>query len=233
MPHIPLIEDLTKEPIPAGSNILVEYDPTSQWYNACTTITVNWIRTGGRVGYAACAQSPDSVRGQLKRLELDSDTLEKEETLIFSDWYTGTLGQKSKEEYHHDALKISELSIKFSQSFMKGPVEPDFLIISEDESTLARFNEEKAWVEFELTRKLPAMRLRKIVFLMGVMTGIHSEWAYRRLEGGCDGVIDFKFDELGGKGRDLIRIRMMRNVHFDREWHQLKVGEKFEVTLEK
>jgi len=31
----------------------------------------------------------------------------------------------------------------------------------------------------------------------------------------------------------LMRIRNMRNAHFDREWHELKIGENFEVTLEK
>ena len=35
---------------------------------------------------------------------------------------------------------------------MRGPSEPDKLAISDDESTLARFNDEKAWVELELTR---------------------------------------------------------------------------------
>jgi hypothetical protein len=30
-----------------------------------------------------------------------------------------------------------------------------------------------------------------------------------------------------------MRIRSMRNVGFDSEWHQLKVGDKFEISLEK
>jgi len=45
------------------------------------------------------------------------------------------------------------------------------------------------------------------------------------LEATVDGIIDFT--------RDLIRIRSMRNVGYDREWHELKIGENFEVTLAK
>ena len=43
----------------------------------------------------------------------------------------------------------------------------------------------------------------------------------------------FKLDETTDPPRNLIRIRSMRNVGFDGRWHQLKVKEKFEVTLEK
>ena len=42
-----------------------------------------------------------------------------------------------------------------------------------------------------------------------------------------------KVEEEGQSTRDLIRIRSMRNVHFDREWHELKIGHNFEITLEK
>ena len=38
MPHIPLIEDLTMGPVPAGSNISVEFAGASQWYGASVSI---------------------------------------------------------------------------------------------------------------------------------------------------------------------------------------------------
>jgi KaiC/GvpD/RAD55 family RecA-like ATPase len=52
------------------------------------------------------------------------------------------------------------------------------------------------------------------------------------MEAAVDGIIDFKLEEEGKRTRDLMRIRSMRNVHFDREWHELKIGDNFEVTLD-
>ena len=65
------------------------------------------------------------------------------------------------------------------------------------------------------------------------MKGMHSGWVYNRLEAAADGVLDIKVEEEGRAIRDIIRIRSMRNVHFDREWHELTMRENFEVTLEK
>ena len=100
-----MIEDLTKEPVPPGSNILVEFDPASQWYNASFTIAGGWIRSGGVASYNAQAQPPESARLQFKRLGLDTETLETEEKLRILDWYTTQLGQKSKEKYANTSLK--------------------------------------------------------------------------------------------------------------------------------
>ena len=69
--------------------------------------------------------------------------------------------------------------------------------------------------------------------IAGVMIGIHSEWVYRRWEGASDGIIDFKLEERDGRTRNIMRIRNMRNVGFDSQWHPLKVGGNFEVTIEK
>jgi hypothetical protein len=130
----------------------VEYDPASQWYNASITIIAGWLKAGGRVGYDALAQPPDDVRARLRRLGLELDHLEREKKIFFNDWYTLMLGQKSKENDAPETLKVPELSIRISQGWMRGPSEPDKLAISDDESRLARFNDEKAWVELELTR---------------------------------------------------------------------------------
>jgi KaiC/GvpD/RAD55 family RecA-like ATPase len=61
--------------------------------------------------------------------------------------------------------------------------------------------------------------------------GVYSD--YRSMEAAVDVFIDFKLEEEGKSTSDLIRIRNMRNVHFDREWYELKTGDNFEVTLGK
>lgn len=226
--------------MPAGSALLVEFDAASQWYNASITIAAGWLKTGGRVSYNVESQPPDNIRRQLKRLGLDTDKLEKEEEgiertekLRIWDWYAIQLGQKSKEKLAADSLKAADMSIQYSKVEMRRPPAPDRLVINDNASAIARFNDEKSWVELSLTRGgLAYARLRQITVIHSIMRGVHSEWAYKTLEGAAEGVIDFKLDETADPPRNLMRIRSMRNIGFDGRWRTLKVAENFEITLE-
>ena len=233
MPRIPLIEDLTKGPIPAGSNILVEFDPASQWYNASVTIIAGWLKTGGRARYTLSTQPPDDFRSQLDRYVQNVSELESKDILQIWDLYSVTLGQKSKEKYTIDSLKVADMSIQYATQMMRQPIAPDILLIGDDETVAARFNDEKNWVEFTLTRDFPNVKLRKLSGISGLLRGVLSDWAQKRLEGAADGIIDFKVEESGNVTRDLIRIRSMRGVGFDREWHELKISENLEVSLQR
>ena len=237
MPHIQLIEQLTAEPIPPGSNILIEFDAASHWFEASTTITIGWLNDGGEIGYTLATQPPDSLRSQLERRGLDVQGFEANGKLEIWDWYSATLGQKSKEKFEQPSLKIADLSIDFSHSLKdyasEGTV-PEYLRILDNCSVLARFNDnENNWVEFLLTRIIPRAPYLQSTLIIGIMRGIHSDRVYRILEGAVEGVIDFKLDESGEETRNIIRIRRMRNVGFDSRWHKLKIGKNCEVTLEK
>lgn len=237
MPRIPLIEELTNGPLPLGSNLLVEFDPMSQWYNSCVTIAAGWVKDGGTVGYNGFIQPPNNIRMQLSRAGLNVDNLEKNDRLRVYDWYTPTLGRKSKEKYGIDSLKVADQSIEFrlSEDDLNNPDEPEWpesLRIADNFSTLARFNDEKSWIEFMLTRVYPIAQVKKSTLIFGIMKGVHSEWAYKQLEGSADGIMEFRLEGFE-RAKDLLQIRTMRNVHFNRELHELKVGENFEVTVEK
>lgn len=233
MPRIQLIEDLTKEPIPPGCSILVEFDPASQWYNASLTIAAGWLRTGGSVSYIAQSQSPDDVRSQLRRLGLTVEELEQNDRLWITDFYTASLGQKSKEKFAVESLKVADLSIWIAREAMVESAAPEFLVIADNSSVLDRFNDEKNWVELYLTRPIPMAKSRQITQLIGFMGGIHSNWAYKQLEAGVDGIVDFKVEEAGEETRDLMRIRSLRKVGFDRRWHELTMSENSKVMLHK
>jgi KaiC/GvpD/RAD55 family RecA-like ATPase len=215
----------------------VEYGAASQWYNASLTMVAEWIKSGGTVSYNAMAQSPSSIRSKLLRLGLDVEQLEKLdwEGLRIMDGHAAAHGKKSAERLTIDSLKVADLSISTSQEMKRedyGPA-PSHLVVTDDESTLSRFNDEKALVEYELTRDFPYMVQYQLINLVGVIDGIHSDYLYRRLEAEVDGVIDFKVEESGGEVVNFIRIRIMRNVGFDSRWHRLKIAENFQVTLEK
>ncbi len=66
----------------------------------------------------------------------------------------GVVGQKSKEKFAVDSLKVAELSIWMGQEVTHEPPAPEFLIIDENTSTLDRFNEEKNWIELMLSQSL-------------------------------------------------------------------------------
>jgi KaiC/GvpD/RAD55 family RecA-like ATPase len=239
VPRIPLIEDLTSQPLAVGSQLLVEYDPSSQWYNASITIAGGWLKTGGNVRYCTFTRPPDDVRSKFTRIGLDTSALERSEDLVIYDLYSATLGKRSTEKRAVDSLKAADWSVRFLQEEMPALTPSDLqssskhLTIVDDNSTFARFNEEKAWVELELTRIIPSTKLRKMTYISSLMTDVHSRWVYKRLESAMDGVIDFRLNESDATTRDMIRIRMMSDTHFDRAWHELKLADNFEVTLEK
>lgn len=233
LPRIPIIEELTREPIPPGSNILVEFGPASQWFNASLTIAAGWVNDGGRVSYIAHSQSPDDIRSQLRRLGLDVEALEQKDRLWITDLYTISIGQKSKEKFTPQSLKVSDMSIWIAREAMVESPAPEFLVIADNGSILDRFNDERNWVELYLTRPIPMAKPRKVTQLMGFMSGIHSNWAYKQLEAAVDGIVDFKVEEAHEPARDLVRMRSMRKAGFDRKWHELSVGENCEISLMK
>ena len=233
MPRLELIENLTRGSISPGTNILVEFDPASQWYNATLTIAAGWLKTGGSVSYIAHSQSPNDIRFQLRRLGVPVEDMEQKDRLWITDLYTLSLGQKSKEKFAPESLKVADLSIWIAREAMVESPAPEFLVIADNSSILDRFNDEKNWVELYLTRPIPMAKSRQMTQLIAFMAGIHSNWAYRQLEAAVDGIVDFKVEEVGEDTRDLMRIRTMRNVQFDRRWHELTTSENSKVLLRK
>ncbi len=213
--------------------LLVEFDPASNWYAAALTIAAAWIRTGGRVFYPIIARPPDRIRTQLAKLGMNVQELEKSDVLQIWDAYSATLGQKSREKHAFDSLKVADLSIFVSKELMgKGPT-PNLLRLIENASALARFNEEKSWTEWMLTRAFPVIAQENSIGIRGIIKGIHSDWVYRQLEGAANGIIEVKVDEAAEEPLSLMRIKNMQNVRFDGKWHKLRLLENFEVTLEK
>jgi KaiC/GvpD/RAD55 family RecA-like ATPase len=233
LPSIPLIEALTGGPVPPGSNILVEFNTASQWLNASVTVAAAWLRTGGSVSYVAFSRPPADVRSQLRKLGLDIEELEQTDRLWITDVHSASIGQKSKERFSVESLKVADLSIWMAREAMVDSPAPHFITVIDNISVLDRFNAERNWVEFFLTRPLPMSKVREITTLNGIIEGIHSDWAYKQLEAAVDGIIDFRLDESREETRSIMRVRIMHNASYDRRWHELKIKENFEITLEK
>ena len=214
--------------------LLVEFtgSSSSYWYNAASTIAAGWLKQGGKVSYSATIQWPNDVRSALTRLGVNCEESEKEDKLRIWDFYTVSLGKKSNEKYAYDSLKATDLSLRTAKEDMQEAPQPEWLRVIENSSTWYRFNDEKVMMEVEMTRFIPSFKLRKSTAIRGIMKGVNSMWVYEQLEGAHDGIIDFKLDETSDPPQNLMRIRSLRNVHFDGRWHVLKLAENFEVTLE-
>lgn len=172
MAKIPLIEDLSRGPVPVGSNILVEYDHASQWYNASVTISAGWRKAGRCVSYSACAQPPEVTRTRLRALEIQTGEFEAKDSLRIRDGYTVTLGHKSKEKYRMESARVTDLSIGFLDSDAKrghSKLESNRIRVVDDWSTYASFNEDKSWMEFMLTRAIPFGPVWQSTSIAGLM----------------------------------------------------------------
>jgi len=211
---------------------LIEFDPASQWYNACLSIAAGWLRQGGKISYNTYTEAPNDVRSKLRRLGVDVELIEKEGGLRIWDWYTLTLGLKSVEKYSFESLKVNDLNIYFSRQIMRDPPDPNWLRLVDNMSPLSRFNDERSWLEFTLTRGFPSSKMRKSTNLVSFVRGLHGDHVYKQLEAAVDGVIEFTVDEVEGETRTMIRIRNMRDVVFDSRRHRLRFSDNFEAALE-
>ena len=230
LPRLPLIEDLTTNPITPGLNLVVEFDSRSQWYAASLTIAAGWLKTGGEVLYNDAAQPPEKIRSSLTKLGLDVEALEKQDIFRIYDAYTTGIGQKSKEKYT-PPLKITDASILFSQQFFRSGISQNMIRIWDNASTHARFNDEKNWIEFELSRRFPLAAIQKSTLILGIIRGIHSDWAYKQLEAAADGIIDFRLEETGEQTRNLMRISSLRSGSFESRWHEVRFDDNSAASL--
>jgi len=230
MPRIPILDELATEPIPPGSTILVEFDAASQWYNASIGIAVGWLNQGASIEYVTAAQQPESIRKRLSRFGLDASKLEAEDRLWIGDLYTPTLRQKLNDP-DGSSLRVADLSIVIAKNLSKPPV-LDVLLFFDNMSTLARFNDDKAWVELCLTRAIPLAASRSVTIINGITKGVHESWVYNTLESAHDGIVDFKLDDTGQQTQNMIRMRSLRNAGFDSRWHNLRIGPNLEVSIQ-
>ncbi len=187
------------------------------------------------MSYNTHARYPEDIRSKLKRAGLNVETLEAEDKLRIWDWYTATLGKKSTEKHAYNSLKVADLSIRFASEDMGALTYQltGWIRISDNISTLGRFNDEKAWIEFYLTRAFPSVTLGgRTTTLHCILRGVHSNSVYEQLEAASDGVIDLKVEEGGEEVRNLIRVRNMRDVGFDSRWHSLSIDENLNLTLQ-
>lgn len=250
---IPLLAQLIPDGVKPGTIFTVEFDPASQWLAVSTTIAAKYLQAGGRVGYSTLTRPPESVRESLTNLGVDVPTAIKQYHLVIDDWYTATLTSGRIEEEPGKtsvlepieggsrvrSLKVADLSVEWLKSSKHGwqpgdLVEtwpPGALGITDSDSEMLRFNEEKPFLEWLITRGWPNERKAKRINLNGICRGTHTESFYRRLEGYVDGIIDLLVREREDEASSFLRIRSLKNQPSDARWHEIEVKSNGEAEF--
>ena len=251
--RLPLLESLIPNGIRAGTILLVEYDPESQWLPLSTTITARYIIDGSNACPCAFVRPRQDLRNDLSRLGLDVDKSEREGLLRVDDWYSASLGlerpagtltwsdmivaEGASSYLRAASLKVTDLSVQLLKLMKDGSPDvvdtwpPGHLLIIESISPMLRFNEEKAFLDWLETRLNPYERKMKRIEMQGVVRGVHSESFYKRMESASDGVVEIRVMERGDEVKNLLRVRSLRGQPHDSRWHEIQVKPNGEATL--
>jgi KaiC/GvpD/RAD55 family RecA-like ATPase len=250
---IPLLAELIPGGVKPGAMLLVESDPDSQWLAVATTVVARLFQQNRHVCYLAMARSIEDVKRCILELGVDILTAEKSGRLVVEDWYSATLTGGRLDSVSDRAgifepiqgglrvrsLKIADLSVEWLKTSKTGPQAYDIvehwpagsMIVVESFSSILRFNEEKAFVEWIESRVNPEERKRKSITLQGVVRGIHSDWLYGRMESASDGIIDLRVMERGEEQKNLLRVRSLKGQPHDSRWHEIEIKSSGEATI--
>jgi KaiC/GvpD/RAD55 family RecA-like ATPase len=248
-----MLARLVPDGIRPGTIFTVEFDPDSQWLALSTTIAAKYLQAGGRVGYGTATRPPESVRENLTNLGVDVLAAIKEYRLVIDDWYAATLtgGRIDAEPAKTSliepidggarmrSLKVADLSVEWLKGSKDGwqpgdLVEtwpPGALTIAGSVSEMLRFNEEKPFLAWAISRGWPNERKAKRIHLTGTCRGAHTEWLYNWLEAAADGIIDVHVMERGDMAKSFLRIRSLKNQPSDSRWHEIEVKSNGEAEL--
>ena len=250
--RLPLLEPLIPNGVKAGSILLVEYDPESQWLSVATTMTARYVERGSNACLAVCVRPRQDARRDLSRLGLDVDKAEVAGLLCVDDWYAATLslerstgasrfyevvGEGADSYVRVNSLKVADLSIEWLRLMKDGHpyiVEnwpPGHIIVLESFSPMLRFNDEKTFLDWIEGRFNPYERSKNRIELQGVIRGVHSESFYRRMESASDGVLEVRLMERGEEVKNLLRVRSVKGQPHDSRWHEIQVKPNGEATI--
>jgi KaiC/GvpD/RAD55 family RecA-like ATPase len=237
---LPIFERLLPDGVEFGTNLLVEFEPDSAWYEASLTIAAQALRSGHKALYHTFQHLPADVEHDLRKFGLDLTKLQGEGVFQILDSLavqTGGLNPVGQEDPIAKSLKIPDLSISAAESIRKGREEgvPEdekwWVHVDDNTAIITRYNPENNVLDFWRTRYFPNARLTKEITIYSVLKRMVSESFLSQLESITDGIIDFKCEDKEGEVTQFFRVRRMRGRKFDSRWQRLNLSETGEVTV--
>ena len=237
---LPIFEGLLPDGVEFGTNLLVEFESDSAWYEASLTIVAQALRSGHKALYHTFQHPPADVEHDLRKFGLDLTKLQGDGLFQILDSLavqTGGLNPIGQEDPIAKSLKIPDLSISAAQFIRKGreegiPEEEKWWVhVDDNTAIITRYNSENTVLDFWRTRHFPFSRLLQETTIYSILKGTVSETFLSQLEAISDGIIDFKCEDKEGEVVQLFRVRRMRGRRFNSRWQRLNVSETGEVTV--
>jgi class 3 adenylate cyclase len=244
---IPLLDELAHDGFFYGGLYIIEFDPDSLWYETSQTIAALALKRGEKVEYHVFEHFPHEAKEALSRLVEDTK-FGAEQFLKIVDSYTQTMeyeeDQKKIKASNNSGFRVAKTRekpldlVKSAENWAKeaklGYTDKDkrWLHIDDNTCILLRYNDEKTVIDKWRTGILPySVRDRETPHLLAFPRGGASDWFYSQFESFCDGIIEFRAKEEGGRIENFVRIRLLRGKTFDSNWHRLELSSSGEVTL--
>ncbi len=238
---LPILNDLVPGGLRYGTNLVMEFTSDSIWYETSLTLAAHALRGSINTEYHTFQHLPGEVKEAFAGLGLDIKKLEQQGLLTIIDSYTVQTGIGVPETKSLDrtprtaseSVKVSDWSIRMAHQ-IKGAVPEQrrrSLHVDDNFFVMNRYNKENELIDFWRLRAIPLSRALERVALSGLITGVASDSFYRQFESLCDGILDFRSQEIGGEMQHQVRVRMMRGGKFDSRWRRLRLLESGEVTI--
>jgi len=116
---IPIFQQLIPSGVEYGTNLLVEFEPHSIWYETSLTATAQALRLSYKTDYHVFQHTPNQIRKALEGLGLDVRRLEQGDTFRIIDSYGAQVGLAQPEEAERSvfrqSLKLSDWSIEYAR----------------------------------------------------------------------------------------------------------------------
>ncbi len=246
---MPILNELAPDGFFYGGHYIVEFDPDSLWYETSLTIAALALKQGMKTEYHVFQHPPNEAKEAFSRLGIDAEKMEKKGILSIWDSYTEALVYEAEKEKHADdvpspnlwitthdkPLQVGPKSIeRWAERARAGYSEKDkrWLHLDDNTAVFLQYNDEEAFFDVWRTGALPyGIRARESPHFLGFVRGIASEAFYTKFEALCDGIIDVKAQEEGGRMENSIRVRMLRGKVFDSRWHRISLGSNGGVRL--
>jgi KaiC/GvpD/RAD55 family RecA-like ATPase len=237
---LPIFERSLPDGIEVGTNLLVEFDPDSAWYEASLTIVAQALRGGHKALYHTFQHLPADIEHDLTKFGLDLTKLRAADKFQIVDSFavqTGGLNRVDQNDPIAKSLKVPELSIAAAEAIRKERSEgiPDadkgWVHVDDNTGIMTRYNPENTLLDFWRTRHIPITRVAHNIMVFSILNGTTSENFRAQFETLSDGIIDLRREDREGEVAQLFRVRKLRGKKVESRWQQLLVSETGEVTI--
>lgn len=234
--RLPILDALVPGGLSYGTAHLVEFEPQSLWYDTSLTICAQALKHGAKTEYHSLMHLPADIRRRVADQGVDVERAEDDGLFRINDSYTPSTGldiQEGKRKSHQGSLNMATWSMLEKHLIEKPPeAEKRWVHIDDDLTVMLQYNDENEFHKSMRDNNIPWARSLELIVFQPVATGLHQDSFYRRMESVCDGIMEFRAVDEGGKVENYARVRLIRGKALDSSWRLLKLRDNGEVVID-